>query len=37
MLNLANPDVVAYLKDVLDKILTDNAIDYVKWDYNRNT
>ena len=36
MLNLANPDVVAYLKDVLDKILTDNAIDYVKWDYNRN-
>lgn len=36
MLNLANPDVVAYLKDVLDKILTNNAIDYVKWDYNRN-
>lgn len=36
MLNLANPDVVAYLKEVLDKILTDNAIDYVKWDYNRN-
>ena len=36
MLNLANPDVVAYLKDVLDKILADNAIDYVKWDYNRN-
>ena len=36
MLNLANPDVVAYLKDVLDKILTDNAIDNGKWDYNRN-
>ena len=36
MLNLANPEVVAYLKEVLDKILTDNAIDYVKWDYNRN-
>ena len=36
VLNLANPDVVTYLKDVLDKILTDNAIDYVKWDYNRN-
>lgn len=35
VLNLANPDVVAYLKDVLDKILTDHAIDYVKWDYNR--
>lgn len=36
MLNLANPDVVAYLKEALDKILTENAIDYVKWDYNRN-
>lgn len=36
MLNLANPEVVAYLKEVLDKLLTENDIDYVKWDYNRN-
>ena len=36
VLNLANPDVVAYLKEAIDKILTDNPIDYVKWDYNRN-
>ena len=36
VLNLANPDVVAYIKLAIDKILTENAIDYVKWDYNRN-
>ena len=36
VLNLANPDVVAYIKTVLDKLLTENTIDYVKWDYNRN-
>lgn len=36
VLNLANPDVVAYIKAAIDKILTENAIDYVKWDYNRN-
>ena len=36
VLNLANPDVVAYIKLAIDEILTENAIDYVKWDYNRN-
>ena len=36
VLNLANPDVVAYIKAAIDKILTENNIDYVKWDYNRN-
>ncbi|HAK38949.1 alpha-galactosidase (melibiase) [Streptococcus infantarius subsp. infantarius] len=36
VLNLANPEVVAYIKSAIDKILTENAIDYVKWDYNRN-
>lgn len=36
MLNLANPDVVAYLKETFDGILAQNAIDYIKWDYNRN-
>lgn len=36
VLNLANPDVVAYIKAAIDKILTENTIDYVKWDYNRN-
>ena len=28
--------MVAYIKLAIDKILTENAIDYVKWDYNRN-
>lgn len=32
VLNLANPDVVAYIKAAIDKILTENTIDYVKWD-----
>ena len=36
VLNLAHPDVVAYIKSAIDKILTENTIDYVKWDYNRN-
>lgn len=36
VLNLANPEVVDYLKQVIDGILTEYAIDYVKWDYNRN-
>ncbi len=36
VLNLANPDVVDYIKLAIDNILTENAIDYVKWDYNRN-
>lgn len=36
VLNLANPDVVVYLKKVIDEILSENEIDYVKWDYNRN-
>ncbi|MFU2205590.1 alpha-galactosidase [Streptococcus pluranimalium] len=36
MLNLANPQVVAYLKQTFHDLLTKNDIDYIKWDYNRN-
>ncbi|MGT2750300.1 alpha-galactosidase [Streptococcus orisasini] len=36
VLNYANPQVVAHMKHVFDELLTDNAIDYIKWDYNRN-
>ncbi|MDY3025191.1 MAG: alpha-galactosidase [Streptococcus hyovaginalis] len=36
MLNLANPKVVAYLKETFHDLLTKNPIDYIKWDYNRN-
>ncbi len=36
VLNLARPDVRAYVYNFLDKLLTDNDIAFLKWDYNRN-
>jgi alpha-galactosidase len=36
VLNLARPDVRAYVLGSLDKILTENDIAFLKWDYNRN-
>ncbi|HVC46059.1 MAG TPA: alpha-galactosidase [Terracidiphilus sp.] len=36
VLNLARPDVRAYVLGFLDKLLTDNDIAFLKWDYNRN-
>jgi len=36
ILNLARPDVRDYVEGFLDKILTDNDIAFLKWDYNRN-
>jgi alpha-galactosidase len=36
VLNLARPDVRDYLEGFLDKILTENDIAFLKWDYNRN-
>jgi alpha-galactosidase len=36
VLNLANPEVAAYVFQFLDKLLTDNNIAFLKWDYNRN-
>jgi alpha-galactosidase len=36
VLNLARPDVRDYVYGFLDKILTDNDIAFLKWDYNRN-
>ena len=36
VLNLANPQVVEYLKNVLDELLFHHKIDYIKWDMNRN-
>ena len=35
LLDMCNPDVVAYLKGVFDDVLTRYDIDYVKWDCNR--
>ncbi len=36
VLNLARPDVRAYVMGVLNKLLDENQIDFLKWDYNRN-
>lgn len=36
VLNLARPDVRAYVYSFLDKLLSENDIAFLKWDYNRN-
>ncbi|WP_183764310.1 alpha-galactosidase [Tunturibacter empetritectus] len=36
MLNLARPDVREYVFQFLDKLLDENDIAFLKWDYNRN-
>ena len=36
VLNLARPDVRKYVFDAMDKLLTENDIAFLKWDYNRN-
>jgi alpha-galactosidase len=36
VLNLARDDVRAYVYSFLDKLLSENEIAFLKWDYNRN-
>ncbi len=36
VLDLANPDVSAYLFGRISALVTEYAIDYVKWDHNRD-
>lgn len=36
VLNLARDDVAAFILQTLDTLLTQNAIDYIKWDFNRS-
>ncbi len=36
VLNLARPDVRAYVFGFLDDLVSKNRIDFLKWDYNRN-
>jgi len=36
VLNLARADVREYVFGFLDKLLTENDISFLKWDYNRN-
>jgi alpha-galactosidase len=36
VLNLARPDVRAHVLELLDQLLGENDIAFLKWDYNRN-
>jgi alpha-galactosidase len=36
LLNLARPDVMEYTFHWLDELVSNNEIDFLKWDYNRN-
>jgi len=36
VLNLARPEVHDFVLDFLDKLLNENDIAFLKWDYNRN-
>jgi alpha-galactosidase len=36
ILNMARADVQAYILDLLDKLLTENHIEFIKWDMNRS-
>jgi alpha-galactosidase len=36
VLNLARPDVRKYIFNFLDKLLSENDLAFIKWDYNRN-
>ena len=36
ILDMANPEVIAYLKDSFAKVFDGVGIDYFKWDMNRN-
>lgn len=36
MMDLTNPEVRDYIVTAVNKVLAENQIEYVKWDYNRN-
>ena len=36
VLNLAKPEVKEYVFNFLDKLLSENDVAFLKWDYNRN-
>lgn len=35
MLDLTNPEVIRFILDFIDKLLSENEISYIKWDMNR--
>ncbi|WP_025159288.1 alpha-galactosidase [Leifsonia aquatica] len=37
LLDLTNPAAWEHIRTQLDRLLTDHAIDYLKWDYNRDS
>jgi len=36
ILDFGRPEVVAYIYDALDRLISQHAIDFIKWDMNRN-
>jgi alpha-galactosidase len=36
VLDLGNPDAYAYLLERIDSLVTEHAIEYLKWDHNRD-
>ena len=36
VLDMANPEVIAYLKEIYSKTFDGLEIDYIKWDFNRS-
>ena len=36
ILNFAQPEVTEHLYQVIDRLLSENAIDFIKWDMNRH-
>jgi alpha-galactosidase len=36
VLDLSRDDVVAHLLDRLDRVISENGVDFVKWDHNRD-
>lgn len=36
VLDMSRPEVVDYLTDCFTKLLSENHIEYIKWDMNRN-
>lgn len=36
VMDMSNPKVIDYLYETFSKIIRDNRIDYVKWDFNRS-
>ena len=36
VLDLANPDAYAYIRDRIDALINEIGIDYIKWDHNRD-